>query len=84
MQTIGISQKAVLAAVYPLLAGLVTVVVNWAASGVFDGTELKLLLATALASLLGGGGAYKGDPGDVVDPKAVASDDLLAAALNRG
>jgi hypothetical protein len=81
MKTIGISQKAVLAAVYPLVAGLVTIVVNWAASGVFDATELKLLLATAIATLLGGGGAYKGDPGNVVPDEPVASDDLLAQKL---
>lgn len=80
--TNGISPKALLAAVVPTLGGVVAVVVQWIATGVFDRAELATACGTVLAASLAFIGAWAGSPGDVTVPDTgVPSDDRLERSV---
>lgn len=65
MKTVGISPKAVLAAVLPTLGGVLAVGVQWLATGEFDRAEFATAIGTVAAALLAFAGAYAADPGTV-------------------
>jgi hypothetical protein len=65
MKTVGLSPKAILAAVYPTLGGLVAILVQWIATGTLDRAELATAVGAVLAALLAFAGAYRGKPGEV-------------------
>lgn len=66
MVTVGISPKAILAAVLPTLGGLVAIGVQWIATGDLDRNELATAVGAVVASLLAFAGAYAGKPGETV------------------
>lgn len=78
--TLGISPKAILAAILPTLGGIVAVLIQWVATGEFSRAELATALSAVSASLLAFIGAYLGDPGDVAIEVGPASDALMPAA----
>lgn len=73
MRTVGLSPKAVLAFLYPLIATAVGVLGSWIVTGEFNDTELRTALAGTGASAVALLGAYLGRPGIVrsdVEPDA--------------
>lgn len=64
--TVGISPKALFAAILPALGGAVAVLIQWAATGEFDRAELVTSASAVASSLLAFLGAWAGSPGDVI------------------
>jgi hypothetical protein len=85
MQTLGISPKAVLAFLFPLVAAIGAAAANWIATGAFDAGEVRAAAAAVVSAAIAGLGAYLGHPGDVVPAAQVGppSDQLLAHALEQ-
>lgn len=81
MQTIGISPKAILAAILPALGGVLAVGIQWIATGEFNRPELATALSSVVASLLAFFGAWLGKPGAVTE---IASSDALMDAEAAG
>jgi hypothetical protein len=65
VQTVGISPKAILAAVVPTLGGIVAVLIHWLATGEFDRSEFAIAVSTVVAAVLAFIGAWAGNPGQV-------------------
>lgn len=75
---VGISPKAILAAVLPTLGGLIAVGVQWAVTGTFDKAELATALTAVGAALVSFLGAWAASPGNVIhDPPASMPVDQL-------
>jgi hypothetical protein len=68
--TVGLSPKAILAAVLPTLGGVIAVGVQWLVTGEFDKAELATALTAVGAALVSGLGAWAGNPGTVVPKSA--------------
>jgi hypothetical protein len=67
MKTLGLSPKAVLAFLFPVIAATATSLVAWIAGGeVFDVEPIKVALGGLVASGLAALGAFAGKPGIVV------------------
>lgn len=82
--TIGLSPKAVLAFLFPLIGAAVGAACDWIVSGQFDVTTIRTALAGLGASGLAALGAYLGKPGEVVTAVGPPSDDQLSpVALER-
>jgi hypothetical protein len=69
LKTLGISPKAILAFLFPLVASVVAALVNWTVTGHFDTDSVRLTLGGLGTSALAALGAYLGKPGIVVAPK---------------
>lgn len=67
-KTVGLSPKAVLAAILPTLGGIVAVLVEWVATGALDRLELATAVSAVAAAVLAFLGAYVGSPGLTVPP----------------
>jgi hypothetical protein len=66
MKTLGISPKAILAFLFPLVAALATALASWIATGNLSTIEIKTAAGGLIASGLALLGAYVGKPGRVV------------------
>jgi len=64
--TVGTSQKAVLALLYPLIATVVATLGSYIVTGDFNDAEIRVAIAGTLTSFVAGLGAYVGKPGPVV------------------
>lgn len=64
-KTVGVSPKAVLAFLYPLIAAAIFTAVHWVVTGEFSRSELDIALTGVAASGVAALGAYVGRPGDV-------------------
>jgi hypothetical protein len=67
IRTIGLSPKAVLAFLFPLVSTVCATVAVWVNSGTFNAAELRTALAGTITSAAAALGAYLGHPGRVVD-----------------
>lgn len=68
-RTVGVSPKAILAAVIPAAGSLIAVAIQWAVTGELDRAELVTALTGFSAALLAGLAAWAGKPGMVdMDP----------------
>lgn len=67
VRTLGISPKAVLAFLFPLLSAVVAAGVSWLNSGEFNASEIILAVGGLAYSALALLGAYVGKPGNVVN-----------------
>lgn len=72
---LGLSPKAVLAFLFPLIAAVGTAAVSWIASGAFSTTDIKTAAGGLVLSGLALLGAYLGEP------NAKPVDELKALAL---
>lgn len=81
--TDGVSPKAILATLAPVLLALLAAAVQWISTGTFDAAELATALVGLGGGVAAGAGAYHGHPGAVqhVDP-GPASDALLPAEVH--
>lgn len=70
LKTLGISPKAVLAFLFPLVVALGVAVANWIVTGSFDADSVRAALAGLVTSGLALLGAYVGKPGNVAGVKA--------------
>ena len=66
MKQIGISPKAILALVFPLIAAAGAALASWVASGNFNATEIRTAASGVVLALVSFVGAYVGEPGRVV------------------
>jgi hypothetical protein len=67
LKTIGLSPKAVLAFLYPLLGAIVVAVATWITDGgTLDWSQIRIAAGGLLLSGLALIGAYIGQPGNVV------------------
>jgi hypothetical protein len=64
-KTVGLSPKAVLAFLYPLIAAAAGSVVSWISTGTFNAQEIKIAAGGLILSGLALLGAYVGKPGTV-------------------
>lgn len=71
--TIGLSPKAVLAFLLPLIAAFGGTVSTWITSGTFNAAEIKTAVAGLIASGLALLGAYLAPPGEVANVANPAS-----------
>lgn len=76
-KTLGISPKAVLAFLFPLISATAVAVGNWISVGSFDTDSVKAVLAGLVLSGVSALGAWLGKPGTVV-PAGVAVPALQA------
>lgn len=74
--TIGISPKALLALVVPLVATVFAVLVQWVATGDLSRAELATALSGFGAAVTAFLGAYAGSPGNVATADPVDAPDL--------
>jgi hypothetical protein len=63
--TQGISPKAILALVFPVLAAAVAAAASWVSTGDFNDAEIRTAISGALLGLVSFAGAYLGRPGNV-------------------
>ncbi len=85
LKTHGLSPKAVLAFVFPLIVTIATTLSSWIATGDFSDTELRTALSGFLLSSVSALGAYLGSPGTVTAVEVgPASDDLLPPEARDG
>lgn len=76
--TIGLSPKAVLAFLFPLIAAVGGSLVSWIATGDFNDAEIRAALGGLVTSGLALLGAYIGQPGNVqATVDGFGSDELL-------
>ncbi len=66
LKTLGISPKAILALLFPLVAALGAALASWALTGNFNDAEVRTAISGAILSVVSGLGAYIGAPGNVV------------------
>jgi hypothetical protein len=64
-KTVGLSPKAVLAFLFPLLSAAAAAVASWIATGNFSDSEIRTALSGLVLSGLALVGAYVGKPGTV-------------------
>jgi hypothetical protein len=72
MKTIGLSPKAVLAFLFPLIAAIITSATSALATGHFDTTQIVIAVTGLGSSAIALLGAYLGQPGEI----EVIADDL--------
>ena len=75
--TDGLSPKAVLAFLMPLVVTLSATLVSWIVTGSFNEAEFRTAIGGAVASVLAGVGAYTAHPGTVQVTHVTPSDSLL-------
>ncbi len=76
--TIGLSPKALLAFLFPLIAAAGGALASWVTTGDFNDAEIRTAVGGLVTSGLALLGAYIGQPGPTAERFEVASDDLLS------
>ncbi len=79
--TVGLSPKALLAFLLPLLAAVGGALSSWIVTGDFNNAEIRTAAGGLVSSGLALLGAYVGQPGPVASHNEVASDDLLGDGI---
>lgn len=65
LRTYGVSPKAVLAFLYPVIAAALTAIGSWVVSGDFNANEIRVAVGGLSLSAVAYLGAYVGKPGAV-------------------
>ncbi len=77
--TIGLSPKALLAFLFPLIAAVAGAVSSWVVTGTFDDAEIRTAVGGLVTSGLALLGAYVGQPGPVATVDEKGSDERFGA-----
>lgn len=72
VKIVGLSRKAALALLYPVVAAALATAASWVVTGDFNDTEIRTAVSGAILGLAAFFGAYKGDAGTTTaDPSVL-------------